>query len=349
MLRIVYCKAMQYFKTLSIYLLACCQVGSIYGQPEAPAERTEAEVADYIRYVEEDAAADSKLQTARARFSRGDVIVDLVSVVHLGDAEYYRNLNDNLKGYDVVLYELVGGEFRNENLDGNVEADRIQGLQQLAKAFLGLEFQLENIDYEAANFVHADVDWTQYEELMEARNQSFGTLFERAMSLTEEGDYKGIATDQVAMNSAMNQLVSAVLTGNSGSLKRSLAPFLGEAEELITEIEGEDGTVLITERNKVVMGRLNEVLARGSKRLAVFYGAGHMPDLESRLLLEGFAKEESIWTDAWVIPPVGAAMGADSGGSLVDPVNSLLSPSPEIMDVLQQMGEFMEALQRTEP
>ncbi len=337
---------MEYFKTLSIFLLACCQVSLVHGQPTAPVERTGAEVADYIRYIEDDAASESKLQTATARFSRKDVIVDLVSVVHLGDAEYYGKLNDHLKDYDAVLYELVGGEFRQEDLDANV--DPVQGLQQLAKAFLGLEFQLETIDYEADNFVHADVDWTQYEGLMEARNQSFGTILERAMVLTEAGDSKGIAADEAAMNVLMNQLVSAVLTGNSSTLKRSLAPFLGEAEELITKIEGEDGTVLISERNKVVMRRVNDMIAQGSKRLAVFYGAGHMPDLESRLLLEGFAKGESVWVDAWVISPVGSAMGADSDDSPTDPTTSLLSPSSEIMGVLQKMSELMDALQRTQ-
>ena len=333
---------MEYVKTLSIFLLACCRVSLVHGQPTASVERTGAEVADYIRYVEEDAASESKLQTATTRFSRKDVIVDLVSVVHLGDAEYYGKLNDRLKDYDAVLYELMGGEFRKEDLDADV--DPIQGLQQLAKAFLGLEFQLETIDYEAANFVHADVDWTQYGELMEARNQSFGTILERAMVPTEAGDHKGIATDEAAMNALMNQLVSAVLTGNSSTLKRSLAPFLGEAEELITEIEGEDGTVLITERNRVVMRRVNDVIAQGLKRLAVFYGAGHMPDLESRLLLEGFAKGESIWADAWVIPPFVPAKVTDSDDSPTDPTTSLLSPGSEIMGVLQKMSELMEAL-----
>lgn len=218
----------------------------------------------------------------------------------------------------------------------------------MAKVFLGLEFQLENINYEAANFVHADVDWTEYEELMAARNQSFGTIFQRAMALAEDSEGGGIVTDEAAMNAMMNQLVAAVLTGNSSALKRSLAPFLGEAEELITQIEGEDGTVLVTERNKVVMTRIQEVAAGGPRKLAVFYGAGHMPDLEARLLAEGFTKGDTTWADAWTIDPVGVVNETNPGGSPADLMANLLSQSPELMEVLQQMSEVLEALQRVE-
>lgn len=52
----------------------------------------------------------------------------------------------------------------------------------MASSFLGLEFQLDSIDYEAKNFIHADVDWKQYNELMTAKSQSFATLFTRAMN-----------------------------------------------------------------------------------------------------------------------------------------------------------------------
>ncbi len=340
---------MQRLKKTGIGLLCVFHAGFLFGQATTgnpPAAGPQ--VSDYIRYVETDPAAESKLQTALTRFSKGDLIVDLVAVVHLGDADYYANLDDYLKRYDAVLYELVGGQFSKEALEPSAEIDAVRGLQQMAKAFLGLEFQLENINYEAANFVHADVDWTEYEELMAARNQSFGTIFQRAMALAEDSEGGGIVTDEAAMNAMMNQLVAAVLTGNSSALKRSLAPFLGEAEELITQIEGEDGTVLVTERNKVVMTRLYEVAAVGQRKLAVFYGAGHMPDLEARLLAEGFTKGDTTWADAWTIEPVGVVNGTNPGGSPADLMTNLLSQSPELMEVLQQMSEVLEALQQIE-
>src|SRR5204862_475507 len=38
------------------------------------------------------------------------VSVDLVSVIHVGDREFYQGLNKRFEGYDVVLFEGVKGQ-----------------------------------------------------------------------------------------------------------------------------------------------------------------------------------------------------------------------------------------------
>lgn len=325
--------------------------------PSPPAASPAAEGMDYIRYVEE-SGVSSRLQTAVVRFQKGRTIVDLVGVVHLGDAAYFENLNALLKGYDAVLYEMVGGKYSPEtgaDLEVDPEAapemGSVRQLQQLARSFLGLEFQLDGIDYSARNFVHADVGWVEFNTLMQARNQNFATLFSRALTLAEEGDVAGVPNDEKVMEAMMKRIFSAIMTGNSNELKRSVAPLISESESFITQLEGDDGTVLISERNRVAMEVLTEEReVRGGGKFAIFYGAGHMPDLEKRLLAEGFIKEKTIWADAWTIPEAGAASAADAtgltpgGAAPADMLGRLLEENPGIMSTIQQLGTLLESL-----
>ena len=303
--------------------------------PAAPAP-------DYIRYVETDSGA-SQLQTAVTRFQRGGQWVDLVSVVHLADADYYEGLDQRLGDYDYVLYEMVGGAFDPDKVEGAPvdagpsEAGGIRQIQGMASSMLGLSFQLDSIDYERPHFVHADVDWELYQELMDAKNQSFSTMLTRAMSLSEQGKLPGVPTEESGLQAMMNTVLTAVTTGDSSGLKRVLAPMLGDAEAMIASIEGDDGTVLVTERNKVVMEKLKNVLAKGGASHAIFYGSGHMPDLEERLLDAGFQKTDTIWLDAWNIPAPGEEPEGEPAAPGENPLNSLLEAlgeNPELLDAL---------------
>ncbi len=257
---------------------------------------------EFVRYVED--AETRQLQTGVVRYVKDGRIVDLVGAVHLADAAYFDALNAQLGQYEVVLYEMVGGEFaaREERAD---EADpdlaQIQLAHSIVHRVLGMEYQTEGIDYDRPNFVHADIDWDQYQALMTARNQTLATLFQRAMTLAQSGEGPAILTDEEAGNRMLSGLLSGLASGNAAQLKRSLAPMLGEAETLINEIEGEDGTVLVTERNKVVMTFLERELNRGRREIAIFYGAGHFPDLERRLLESGFRRQTGVWLTAWDI------------------------------------------------
>jgi len=57
------------------------------------------------------------MQQAMVRYATRDaskgkegVSVDLVSVIHIGDREFYQGLNKRFEGYDVVLWEGVKGQ-----------------------------------------------------------------------------------------------------------------------------------------------------------------------------------------------------------------------------------------------
>jgi len=83
-------------------------------------------------------------------------------------------------------------------------------------------------------------------------------------------------------------------------LKRVLAQQLADTEEMLTSFGGEDGSVLISDRNKAALKVLKEQIAAGKKHLAIFYGAGHLADMDQRLRTDfGLKPVEITWLTAW--------------------------------------------------
>lgn len=294
-------------------------------------------VPDYIRYQKATAKGQpDALETAVSRFQKGDHTVDLISVVHLGDAAYFKKLKDSLKAYDAVFYEMVGGPYTEEKArlakeqQGEGDMAQVQQLQKLATSLLGLEFQLEGLDYLAPNFVHADMTAEEFAEHTDG-SHGISELLSSALKIAQSGKIRGLPSSEGDANQLMSQLMSSVLTGNSNQLKRTLGPILAEAELFITEMEEEEGTVLISRRNEIVIEKMNEYLATrdaGAKTDAILYGAGHMPDLESRLIAEGYVKAATNWEPGWLI-----AEGANRN-----------EEAPSLDQMLQQIGGLMEML-----
>lgn len=319
-------------------------------QVEKPISETPKPVSDYVRFLKAETADQSDvLQTAIVRFERKSdgKVVDLVAVVHIGDQRYYDQIDLVLKNYDAVLYELVGGEFSQRAVNPPAEEmGGVRGMQGIAKSLLGLEFQLDSVDYEAKNFIHADVLWDEFNQLMVAKNQSMATMFSRAMELASKGEIEGMPTSEKDSNAMLISLIGSLASGDSAALKRTIAPFLAEAETLITQLEGEDGTVLVSERNKVVMKKLKSEIGAKKSKLAIFYGAGHMPDLEDRLIADGFTKKNFSWATAWEI----AHPKKGSGSASSQFFQNLLSEDTSMLDFLQSFGNALnEANQSQKP
>jgi len=63
-----------------------------------------------------------------------------------------------------------------------------------------------------------------------------------------------------------------------------------------------ENSVIIGERNRVAMDELQEALRDGCKKVAIFYGSGHLPDMDSRLREQFGLEPIGInWRTAWLI------------------------------------------------
>lgn len=228
--------------------------------------------------------------------------VDLIGAVHVADVAYYNQLNDRFKQYDALLYELVAPEGTVvEKGRGTSNAHPIGAMQNLFKDVLGLDHQLELVDYTKPNFVHADMSPDEFAKAMKERNDSFLQMYFRligqAMAHQSEMAAKGESSDF--------DLISALFAEDRPrKLKTVLGKQLSEVESLMVSFGGEDGSVIITDRNKKALEVLKKEIAKGDKKIGIFYGAGHLNDMDKRLRKDFGLEPQSItWVTAWDLKP----------------------------------------------
>ncbi len=128
---------------------------------------------------------------------------------------------------------------------------------------------------------------------MRDRGESFWTIFARMLghALAEQKDYAG----------AEFRLVLALFDKNRAmALKRVLAEDFLDLESSIQAIEGPKGSAIIADRNAAAMRVLRKQIEAGKKKIAIFYGAGHMNDFQARLRDEfGLVPATTRWLVAW--------------------------------------------------
>lgn len=234
------------------------------------------------------------------------VTVDFVGAVHLGERSYYEDLNQRFKQYDVVLFELVS-DGTTLPLKGGSRNDSLLGTMQRAIAnLLGLTFQLDEIDYRAPNFVHADLSPVQLNAAMEARGESLPQLLMKLLRVSNdpalERSLKERGIDEASLEGINPLLI--VLRGPTAkerlTLRRFMAQGLIASDEVLKILEGEKGFSLITDRNKAIVDVLEKEVRSGKKKIAIFYGVGHLPDLHRRLSSDyGYSIASVSWNRAW--------------------------------------------------
>ena len=261
----------------------------------------------YIQLKRDKAGEAESLQTAVVRFvpESGDseLIVDLIGAVHVGDRLYYQKLNKLFENYDVLLYELVAPEGTVIPKGGKRESTNpLAMLQTIMKTVLGLELQLEQIDYTKKNFVHADLSPAKMAEAMKERGDTAMTL---ALSVAADFMRTQNVQGQKATKSPQTPLPNidpfALLLDPQASKKlKEIMATQFDTEDPETGLGETINTILIADRNKAALEVLQKELAKGHKRVGIFYGAAHMPDFEKRLRLEfGFKQKSHLWVTAW--------------------------------------------------
>jgi hypothetical protein len=265
----------------------------------------------FLRVQRDAKGQPTALETAVVRYvpASGDssVAVDLIGAVHVADEGYYQKLNSHMEQYDVVLFELVASPGTRIPKGGpRDKGNPLALIQKLMKAALKLESQTEKIDYTRKNFVHADLSPEQMLEAMKERGEDGWTLalgiaadLLRQQNLAEKKKQeKQEKLDRVEEDIDLFALFSD--PEGPVKLKRLMA-------QQFEDLEGPGGglgqtlsTLLITDRNAAAVKVLQQELAKGKKKIGIFYGAAHMPDFEKRLLADfGLKRKEEVWLTAW--------------------------------------------------
>ena len=269
----------------------------------------EREPTEFVRMTWDDGGEPAALQTATVRYrsTQGDLVVDLIAVVHIGDARYYQALNRGFVEYDALLYEMVAEPGREvPGREPRESGSFATLLLDVGFAYLGLTSQVQRIDYTRANFVHADLSPSEMAAAWEKRGENgltlalgvFADVLRQANRDALEESPAG--HERLERDLARLDPLELFLDPHGGDkLKRLLA--LDLARQMKSGAVGStlDG-ILVRDRNEAAMKVLVRQIADGKKHLALFYGAAHMPDFERRLVLElGLRRERLQWQDAW--------------------------------------------------
>ena len=245
-----------------------------------------------------------------------DATVDLVGAIHLGETEYYNELNKLFEKYDALLFEAVmpeeavkrdlrpgvgGGGQRpalteeEEWTEAKIGLTAISVLQLGMKDALGLDFQLSAVNYAKRNFVHADMTAEEFEATMAKRGESFSQMLAREMAKAVSRQNE---QNPLAMN--LDMMLSALSDDRVYRIRRIAAVQLAKAGEG-EAFAGADGTsTIITERNLKALDVLKRELKAGKKKIGIFYGAGHLADMEERMVKDfGFERTDESWLVAW--------------------------------------------------
>jgi len=276
--------------------------------------------------------------------------LDLVSLVHLGDPHYFRELKEHAESmHDRVLFELIA--------DSSLIETDSEGRRRLKQRLVpapdqrilarkhGLQAQLEGLDLTGDKWVLADLDRESIQSLQRERGEAASpSLISTLVAGWGSGEAKALPSrtqsllrtwlrapiwlvpcpegalllldwalsERGRLSDVLGAMLSSLLAFDSKTAsKLAFAQLLASGS---MRCEGPQ-TVIIEERNKAA---LEELRKHGGERTALLYGGMHGPDLDKRLTEEeGFARVGCEWKTAWrMYVPGGSNIAAKLGAAL---------------------------------
>lgn len=246
----------------------------------------------------------------------------LIGAIHVAEAGYYARLNKLFGGYDVLLFEMIGGEGLQREQELRRKLDRSKPLggltleearewnrivewrrrraekeqsfllgllgsayQELGKA-LNLQTQHQGIDYSAPRFVHADMTLEEFRQAQARKGESFaGLMVKSALSslVKKPGAYQ---PNEFGM-------MLDLLSGNKAGLKNELMRIFANAPDDLED------TVILEGRNAKCMEVFDQWSGKNVRKTGIFYGAAHLPGLHRELVKRGYRLRDVQWIPAW--------------------------------------------------
>lgn len=310
-------------------MLRCFLAVFLWCSPALAADASAAKKAEHggypVRYMLLDSSSRDRqsLSTPVAAYvNDGGAEVALIGVIHVAEAGYYARLNKLFRDYDVLLFEMIGGEGlqREEELRRKIDRSKPLGgltleearewnrmvawrkkraqeeksflLGLLGSAYkelsdvLGLQTQHQGIDYSAANFVHADMTLDEFRRAQARKGESFAGLMLKSV-LSSLVDKPG------AYQPNEFGMMMDLLAGNKAGLKNELMRVFVHAPNDLED------TVILEGRNAKCMEVFDRWSRRRARNIGIFYGAAHLPGLHGALLERGYRLQDVQWLPAW--------------------------------------------------
>jgi hypothetical protein len=317
-----------------IWLVTCAFAFNLSAaDPSEKAGSTNTASSAYIRVLRS-SSNTVQLQIALRKFvptDRAGPAVWLSGASHVGDSNYFRALQKHLDAQGLVLFEgvkdLSGPTAPDEEKKTNPKkseepktgsaSKRSQdfGIQQTLAESLGLVFQLQAIDYSRKNFRNSDLSVADIERLMRESAAPGGGgdgtgEFAALLQVMDGSSFLGMVANfgirLLGSSPKLQALTKLTLIETLALVNGDLSTIQGLPPEMKKLVQ-----VLIQSRNQAVMEDLAVQLKKPFKSISIFYGAGHMADMEQRLKRDfHYRPAEETWLTAIALDPARAGVTA---------------------------------------
>jgi hypothetical protein len=280
-------------------------MGFVAGGCKTSSPATVAELRDAGPFVRVLSISNTvQLQVASRKYlpkQKNGAAIWLTGACHIGEPGYYTQLQAHLEKQSLVLFEGISEKSDAARKDRHRTAKTIRppepppargpaavGLQDAMASALGLEFQLSAIDYDQPNFRGCDLSITELRRIMAESSGPEGReasqSFDGLVQMMQGGSFFDV----------LLQAGLRLMTSTSKLQGMSKLAFI----EMLEQMKGDPANlaglppsmkrlleVIIQQRNQKVIADLRVDLRRRppAQSVAVFYGVGHMPDLQERL------------------------------------------------------------------
>jgi hypothetical protein len=225
------------------------------------------------------------------------------------------------------------------NLGRELEKTESAGLQKDLADMLGLVFQMDGICYDRANFVNSDLSVAEIQARLAEHDKASGAAG------GETAQFKAMMAAMRGANPMVGGLLKLAkgLLGASPSMrevvKLVMVEVLSNAEEMMASGAmdrmgaGDLMAVLIGDRNQRVVQDLKRVLTelKDGETVAVFYGAGHMADLEKTVVGElGYRPVAEKWLTVMSADPAKTGISRETMNSLRQGIRQAIRQQMEL-------------------
>ncbi len=223
--------------------------------------------------------------------------------------------SDGAPGGDDTAADVRYSDQSPVNVKALAKEDGIQA--QLAQA-MGLVFQLTAMNHDKPNWRNSDLSVDQVQDRLEMGGGSDDA--DRLFAMLSGDSF------MAKLGGVVLKIVGAI-PSLSSSLKMMMVDMLASADKLMENMPGGGGginmqsfmDVIINDRNKVVIDDLAAIIEAepGIKTVGVIYGAGHLPDLEDRLVRDlNYRYDSDEWFTAITVDVTDTGMSVKQATSM---------------------------------
>lgn len=261
-----------------------------------------------------------EMRTAAQRLTaEGKPDVWLVGAIHVGTKKYYEELQTLLDAQGTVLYEGVKPSKNAPKEQPAAPKPGEQAPKPIYKVLsdaLGLEFQLNQINYKHDNWINSDLSMDDLDKLNKEKGGGKPTSFDTIKQVLDP-------------NSPMAKQLTTVLGMATDGMKEAIKLIIVK-KVAVGETPGLDATmqeIVLEARNKSALDYFAKTIAAPNppKSVAIFYGAMHMPDIQKALATTyGYKSADQKWFLAASADP---KKMDETGKSLYDMFEKMSAPA----------------------